>query len=387
MPTTKPGSAATSVRGAGRPAKPRLDGTAAAAVELARTAAEEVAGPGEVGEHLGAVAEGERVATHRFAATHRGYRGWAWAVTLARAPRARVATVSEVVLLPAAAALLAPPWVPWADRVQPGDLGPTDLLPYRADDPQLDEGFESLSGAGGETWAEQFDDADALQLWELGLGRTRVINRVGRGEAATRWYRGPEGPDTPAARAATEQCATCGYLVGLRGSLRQLFGVCANAWSPEDGKVVSLDHGCGAHSETGREAEPAVALPDPLLDELNAEFDTAPAPEEAEEGPDGQPPPPPVAVSDAAEGPDGAEGSDDGAESDGVEEPAGAERSDAAENPDGAADSVGAEEPDSAEGSDAAEDPDGAEDSASAEGLDGGSASPSEATPPSSAER
>jgi hypothetical protein len=23
----------------------------------------------------------------------------------------------------------------------------------------------------------------------------------------------------------------------------QLFGVCANEWSPDDGKVVSLDHG------------------------------------------------------------------------------------------------------------------------------------------------
>ena len=32
--------------------------------------------------------------------------------------------------------------------------------------------------------------------------------------------------------------------------MRQMFGVCANEWSPSDGKVVSLDHGCGAHSQT-----------------------------------------------------------------------------------------------------------------------------------------
>ena len=28
-----------------------------------------------------------------------------------------------------------------------------------------------------------------------------------------------------------------------------LFGVCANKWSPDDGRVVSIDHGCGEHSE------------------------------------------------------------------------------------------------------------------------------------------
>ena len=28
-----------------------------------------------------------------------------------------------------------------------------------------------------------------------------------------------------------------------------MFGVCTNAFSPSDGKVVSYDHGCGAHSE------------------------------------------------------------------------------------------------------------------------------------------
>jgi hypothetical protein len=28
-----------------------------------------------------------------------------------------------------------------------------------------------------------------------------------------------------------------------------MFGVCANLFAPDDGKVVSADHGCGAHSE------------------------------------------------------------------------------------------------------------------------------------------
>ena len=36
----------------------------------------------------------------------------------------------------------------------------------------------------------------------------------------------------------------------MSGSMRTVFGVCANEWAPDDGRVVSLDHTCGAHSET-----------------------------------------------------------------------------------------------------------------------------------------
>ena len=44
-------------------------------------------------------------------------------------------------------------------------------------------------------------------------------------------------------------CSTCGFFVPLAGELDRMFGVCANKWSPDDGRVVSLDHGCGEHSE------------------------------------------------------------------------------------------------------------------------------------------
>ena len=57
-----------------------------------------------------------------------GYQGWQWAVVVAAYPGADHATISEVVLVPGPTALLAPAWVPWEDRVQPGDLGPGDLL-------------------------------------------------------------------------------------------------------------------------------------------------------------------------------------------------------------------------------------------------------------------
>ncbi|HHW83032.1 MAG TPA: DUF3027 domain-containing protein, partial [Actinomycetales bacterium] len=77
------------------------------AVDQAREAATELTEHG-VGDHLGFYLEGERVGTHRFAAQEPGYVGWHWAVTMARAPRARKATISEVELLPGQQALLAP---------------------------------------------------------------------------------------------------------------------------------------------------------------------------------------------------------------------------------------------------------------------------------------
>src|SRR3954454_16828248 len=120
---------------------PEPDAACAAAVDLARAAAEEDAEPGTVGEHLGVTAEGDRLVTHAFATLAKGYRGWRWAVTVARAPRSRIVTVCEVVQLPAADAILAPAWLPWQERIAPGDLGPADVLPYRDEDPFLAAAF------------------------------------------------------------------------------------------------------------------------------------------------------------------------------------------------------------------------------------------------------
>ena len=47
--------------------------------------------------------------------------------------------------------------------------------------------------------------------------------------------------------------------------MRHLFGICANEWAADDGRVVSLDHGCGAHSETDvrrQDTSPAEAVVD-----------------------------------------------------------------------------------------------------------------------------
>ena len=223
--------------------EPVLDPVLAGAVEPARAAAVEVAGVA-VGEHLGVQPDpvpagtGGAVATHAFASTDRAYVGWRWSVTLARAEGSDEVTVDEVVLLPGEGALLAPEWVPWSERVQPGDLTAGDVLPAQGDD-------ERLVPAYADPEAEL-----AAEVWELGLGRPRVLSREGRAEAAQRWYEGEAGPGAAVARQAPGRCADCGFLVLLTGGLRQAFGVCANAYAPDDGRVVALTHGCGAHSET-----------------------------------------------------------------------------------------------------------------------------------------
>jgi hypothetical protein len=239
------------------------DAVLASAVDLARAAAEEVAeGPELVGDHLGVVVEGERLISHRFASKAAGYRGWHWTVTLARPPRAKAPTVCEVDLLPGDDAVLAPPWVPWAERVRPGDLGPHDVLPFLPDDERLEPGY-TATGA----------DADELAIFELGLGRERVLSPEGRTMAATRWYSGSRGPTAPAALAAGAPCSTCGFLLLLAGSLRTTFGVCGNEWSPDDGRVVSMDHGCGAHSQTDAVDTPS-DWPDraPSIDDADLEI-------------------------------------------------------------------------------------------------------------------
>lgn len=230
-----------------------------AAVELARTAAQEVADqPSDVGDHLGPVLDADRVVSHRFAATMRGYRGWHWTVTVARVPRGRSVTVSEVELLPGDDAILAPEWVPWADRLRPGDIGPGDTLPFRADDPRLEPGYQPSGDP----------EVDEVAIDELALARARVLSPEGRDAAAERWYRGSRGPTSSGSVASASECLSCGFLIPLAGPMGQLFGVCANEWSPDDGKVVSLDHGCGAHSETDVDARPSDwPAPAPLVDD------------------------------------------------------------------------------------------------------------------------
>jgi Protein of unknown function (DUF3027) len=304
------------------------DEACAQAVELARNAAEELAGPGMVGEHLSATADGDRVVTHSFRCLDPAYRGWCWAVTVARASRSKHVTVSESVLIPGAKAVLAPDWVPWRERLLPGDVGVGDLLPAPPDDPRLvpaatlegDDGLKDwgeaewalpgaepedlvpveaelagaglpVGGPGGEEPAVAELDAGEPGVGERGGGepggtsagpgaaaaddeaagtvpvRARVLSAIGRDDAALRWYTSEHGPRSPLAHAAPGLCAGCGFFVRLAGPLGRVFGACGNEYAPDDGRIVSVDHGCGAYSEAAFPAQ-AEGPGRPVIDEL-----------------------------------------------------------------------------------------------------------------------
>jgi hypothetical protein len=216
------------------------------AVDAARAAIVEFEGgdaaEGLVGEYLGAAFEDPNAATHRFLAAMPGYQGWQWAVVVAAYPGADHATISEVVLVPGPTALLAPQWVPWQERIQPGDLSPGDLLATPTDDPRLVPGYMSSGD-------EELDELAA----EVGFGRRQVLSQWGRIEAAERWNDGDYGPDSAMARATRKVCRDCAYYLPLTGTLGTLFGACANEMSA-DGHVVASEYGCGAHSDTPQPA-------------------------------------------------------------------------------------------------------------------------------------
>ena len=172
------------------------------AAEQARAAAIEDANNSAFVGDLFSVDTDDRIATYLFEASLPGYHGWRWAVTGAKVDDQSPTTICDVVLL-----------VP---------------------------GFASLPSD---------EELDPAQLFEFGLGRARVLSIVGRDAASKRWYEGDRGPNTPIAQYAPKPCSGCAFFLPIAGSLRSAFGVCANALSPEDARVVSVDHGCGAHSE------------------------------------------------------------------------------------------------------------------------------------------
>jgi hypothetical protein len=217
-----------------------LDERLAAAIDVARAAADEAADAGTVGEHLRVVDDGERLVSHHFACLQRGYTGWYWSVSISRAPDSDRITVNDVVMLPGDDAITAPDWTPYRERIRPGDLSPGDVLPPDEDDVRL---VPAWSAGDGE---EQ--TADRFFAREVGLGREWVLSIEGREQAADRWQDGEQGPEAAIAQQAASTCRSCAFMISLAGPLSERFGVCANGMANDDGRIVSFDHGCGAHS-------------------------------------------------------------------------------------------------------------------------------------------
>lgn len=278
-PMTSPGAGAPFAE-AGQPEPAPLNPELADAVAVARAAAEQEAQPdvdpigspalasggdgGEpVGSHVGSESEGPDAVTHFFESNFPGYVGWRWAVTVASPGTGSEATVSEVVLLPGPNALTAPQWVPWSERVRADDLGAGDLLPTSDDDHRLVPGY--VAG----------DDQQEHEVArELGGGRERVLSFDGKLEAADRWFSGDFGPGSEMARSAPATCVTCGFFLQLAGSMGGEFGVCANGVSPADGRVVSVEFGCGAHSQTEVDTSSTVPVAEVVYDDTALDFET-----------------------------------------------------------------------------------------------------------------
>lgn len=238
----------------------------------------------QVGDFVEAIDLGDNVTDFRFETRVRGYEGWQWSVTLYHDVELDHWTVNESSLLPTDKALRPPEWIPWKDRLEPTDLAVTDSIGTDPDDPRMEKGFRKVEpaeqgenvssdaesvettdagdnaetdadGVGGSqdesaaasvTSEEDIDEA----VEEFDLSRRHVLTPLGRSQTAKRWYEGPRGPKSLSTKTSDgNPCSTCGFFIPLKGELNLLFGVCANKWSPDDGRVVSIDHGCGEHSE------------------------------------------------------------------------------------------------------------------------------------------
>ena len=170
-------------------------------------------------------------------------------------------------LLPGDEAIVAPGWVPYKERLQPGDLSPGDLLPVEDEDARLVPTY-----LVGDDPIDTADDARAQVrrvAEDLGLGRVRTLSREGLDMAAERWHAGTGGPDAPLAKSAPDSCWSCGFLVRLSGSLSETLRRLRQRQRQRRRPRGHLDHGCGAHSEVklARKQQP-LPLPDHVLDTL-----------------------------------------------------------------------------------------------------------------------
>lgn len=220
------------------------------AVAVARAALVEL-DEGEVGEHVGVAGLSKNVATHRFAAHVPGYPGWEWNAVVACAEGSSWVTVNELALVPAPSgeALQAPEWVPYTQRLRPGDLGPGDVLPPAPDDERL---------------TDSDTDPNAVFV-AINAPREHYLTKKGLRDAKQRWRTGEHGPTSEFAEKAALRCSTCAFYVPFADPVGPSFGACTNLYSA-DGSVVHEAYGCGAHSDTPF-TESVVDTPDAYDDE------------------------------------------------------------------------------------------------------------------------
>ena len=136
------------------------DAFLAASVDVARSAVEGIAPAEQIGRHLGAKSEGDRLVTHLFESKLPGYGGWQWYAVLTRNSRSKTVTVDELGLLPSEDSILAPEWVPWGGRVRPEDAQQDDAAETPA---AVAPAHEPAEAGSADTQAEPADADGTVQ--------------------------------------------------------------------------------------------------------------------------------------------------------------------------------------------------------------------------------
>ncbi|AYG05263.1 DUF3027 domain-containing protein [Gryllotalpicola protaetiae] len=145
--------------------EPIADEVLLGAVDAARAALIEITPAATVGAPVGHLVEGERVLSLLFENTMTGYPGWFWTVSLSREPDSSEVNVLEAELMPGDDALLAPDWVPWADRLaeyQAQKKAEREAAAV-AGEPEPDDDFLSDSDSDDES-DEELDDDESDEL-------------------------------------------------------------------------------------------------------------------------------------------------------------------------------------------------------------------------------
>ncbi len=134
-----------------------IDPVLRGAEAFARTALLEVTDAAAIGTLLTTKPEADGVLTFLFESSLPGYVGWTWAATIAHVPGSEL-TVVEAELIAGENALLAPPWVPWVERLaeyHSSQLASEDGVPVDGDDELLDDVL-----AGDDELDDEDDDDD-----------------------------------------------------------------------------------------------------------------------------------------------------------------------------------------------------------------------------------
>ncbi|MDF5820286.1 DUF3027 domain-containing protein [Corynebacterium felinum] len=231
------------------------------AKNIAKAALEDL-NEGDVGRHIGVTAIGKNVATHRFEADVPGYSGWEWNAVVACASGSTWVTVSELALVPGGKALQAPEWVPYHERILPGDLGPGDVMPPRPGDERL-----TSSASESAEVVEHMPDVE-----KHNAEQPLMLSKKGLDQALARWQSGEFGPDSEFAQKSTLKCLSCAFYLPLAQPVGPAFGACANEYSADE-TVVAHDYGCGAHSATPPTTPLGVTQAQPYDDESIVEVD------------------------------------------------------------------------------------------------------------------